>query len=107
MHLERPVSQLVTLTQLVHNLRFTCRGGEGRDEVFMRAHVVHDRAGFDDAGPADDARDAEPAFPVRVLFAPERRAAAVGPGHDFGAVVCRIDDDGVIRNPQVVEDFSN
>ena len=69
----------------------------------MRADVVEDRARLDDAGPPDDAGDAVPALPVRVLLAAERRRAAVGPAHALGAVVGRVHDDGVVRDPEVVE----
>ena len=49
------------------------------------------------------ARHAERAFPVGRLLALERRRAAVGPGHDLGAVVGRVDDDGVVGDAEVVE----
>ena len=60
-------------------------------------------SGLDDAGPADEGRHAEAAFPVGRLLALERRGAAVGPGEDFGAVVGGVDDDGVVGDAEVVE----
>ena len=69
----------------------------------MCADVVDDRAGLDDAGPADRGRDAESTFPLRGLLAGEHRRAAVRPGEYFGAVVGGIHDDGIVFDAQFLE----
>ena len=56
-----------------------------------------------DTRPADDGRHAIAAFPVAVLLAAERRRAAVRPGERLGAVVGRVDDDGVVGDAEIVE----
>src|SRR5262249_7288665 len=78
-------------------------GGKGGDEILVRAHVVDDLPGLDDTGPADAARHAEGALPVRGLLALERRGAAIGPREGLGAVVGGVNDDGIIRDAEVVE----
>ena len=79
------------------------RREQRRDHVFVRAHVVDDRAGLDDAGPADQAGDAVAALPLRVLLAAEHRRAAVGPVEELRAVVAGIHDDGVVLDAQFLE----
>ena len=88
---------------MVDEVRLARGGGEGRDQVLMGTDVVNHLAGFDHAGPADERRHAEGAFPVGGLLALERRSATIGPGEDFGAVIGGIDDDGVIGDAEVVE----
>ena len=78
-----------------------------RQPVFLREDVVDDRAGLDHARPADEHRHAEAAFPGRALLAVERRGAAVRPRHRFRAVVGAIDDDGIVRDAQVIELFQD
>ena len=79
MDLEGLAVELVALHQLRDQIGLARRRGKGRDEVLVRADVVDDRAGLDHAGPADQARNAERAFPVGRLLALERRGAAVRP----------------------------
>ena len=59
--------------------------------------------GCDHAGPADQAGNAEGALPVGRLLAPEGRGAAIGPRKGFGAIVGRVNDDGVVGDAEVVE----
>src|SRR5262245_6360007 len=93
----------MSLAQLVHDLGFAGRGRERRNEIFMRAYVVHDGAGPDNAGPPDHARYAECAFPVCILLTAEWRSAAIRPAHYLGAVVGGVDHDCITRNTEVVE----
>ena len=103
MDLEGLAVQRGALQQLVDQVGLARRRREGRDEVLVRADVVDDRAGLDDAGPADQARNAEGALPVGRLLALEGRGAAVRPGNPFGAIVGRVDDDGVVGGAEIVE----
>jgi hypothetical protein len=48
-------------------------------------------------------RHAEGAFPVGVLLAAERCRRRVRPGELIGAVVGRVDDDGVVGNAEIVQ----
>ena len=94
---------LPSLQQIFLDGGVSSRGEQGREHVFVCADVVDDRAGLDDAGPADRGRDAESAFPLRGLLAGEHRRAAVRPGEHFGTVVGGVHDDGVVRDAQLVE----
>ena len=94
---------LVALLHLVDEVRLARGGGESGDQVLVGTDVVDHLPGFDHAGPADERRHAEGAFPVGRLLALERRGAAIGPGEDFGAVVGGVDDDGVVGDAEVVE----
>ena len=80
-------------------------GAERRHPVVVAHDFVGHCARLDVAGPADDARHAESAFPIGVLLAAERRHRAVGPGVHVGAVVARVDDDRVVGDAHVVERF--
>ena len=71
----------------------------------MAHDLARDGAGFDVARPADEAGDAESAFPVGVFFTAERGHRAIGPGVLMGAIVARVDDDCVFRDAEVVERF--
>ena len=71
----------------------------------MGAHVIDDSSWLDHAGPLNETRYPEAAFPVRRLLASERRRAAVRPSHDFGAIVSRVDDDGVVSDSKAVDQF--
>src|SRR5262245_7604729 len=76
-YLEGSTSHFVSLTQLFHNLRLTGCGCKRRNEVFMSAHVIDDRSGPDDAGPANDTWHAKCALPVRVLLTSKRCTPAI------------------------------
>ena len=69
----------------------------------MAHQLVGDRAGLDHAGPADQAGNAEGAFPVGVLLGAELGHGAVRPGVHVGTVVAGVNDDGVVRDAHVVE----
>ncbi len=88
---------------LLDDVRLTGGGEQGREHVLVREDLVRDRARLDVPGPADQARHAPPALPVRVLLAAERGRAAVGPGDDLGAVVGRVHDDRVLGDAELVE----
>ena len=85
-------------------VRLAGGGGEGRDQVFVGADVVDDRAGLDHAGPADAASARGSRLPS---WSPSRRWNGVVPPSGqvmhFGAVVGGVDDDGVVGDAEVVE----
>jgi hypothetical protein len=57
--------------KLAHN----CLGQQQQKDMIYHPvgdNVIDDRAGFNDPGPAHDARHAESAFPVYILLATER-----------------------------------
>ena len=55
------------------------------------------------AGPSDHHRNAESAFPSRVLLTPEGKHAAIRPSHKFGAIVRGVHDNCVVRDAQLVQ----
>src|SRR5262249_33932782 len=95
--------RLVPLLQLLDDVGFTRRGQERRQPVFLRKDFVDDRAGLDHTWPSDEHGHAEAALPRRSLLAVKLRHTAVWPGSHLGAVIGAVDDDGVLRDPQVVE----
>ena len=97
------VADRVAGPALLDDVRVAGGSQERRDQVLVGAHLVDDRARLDDAGPADDHRDAEAALPVGRLLAAERGRAAVRPGHHLGAVVGRVQDDRVVGDAELVE----
>src|SRR6185312_13699247 len=103
MDLEALAVERASLFQFLDQIWVAVGRREGRDEVLVRADVVDDAAGLDDARPADQAWYAESALPVGGFLAAKRRRAAVGPGYFFRAVVGRVDDDGVVGDAEVVE----
>ncbi|MET3930376.1 hypothetical protein ABIE51_002263 [Lysobacter sp. OAE881] len=74
-----------------------------RQPVVMLDDLVAHRARRNAAGPADQLRNTESAFPVRVLLAAERRHARIRPAVHVRAVVGGIDDDGVFGQAQFVQ----
>ncbi len=72
------------------------RCGRG-PHVHVRHHFVEDLPGRNPARRPHDARHPEGAFEARALLAAERIGAGVGPRVLPGAVVRRVDDDGVGR----------
>ncbi len=69
----------------------------------MLHDAVRDAAGLDMRRPAHEHRDAERAFPVRVLLAAERRHCAVRPRVHVWAVVGRVHDERVVGDAELVE----
>ena len=102
-HLEGLVADRVAGLQLLDDVRLAGGGEERRQPVVVLDDLVRDDAGRDLAGPADQLRDAERAFPVRVLLAAERRHAAVGPRVHVRPVVGAVDDDRVVGDAELVE----
>ena len=94
---------VVAVQELRGDVRFSGRSHQGRNPVLRREDAVHFGLRLHDIGPADDRGHAIAALPVRVLLASERRRAAVRPGERLGAVVGRVDDDGVFGDAEVVE----
>ncbi len=73
----------------------------------MLDDLVGDHACLDLARPANHLRDAESALPVGVLLVAERGHAPVGPAVHMGTVVRRVDDDGVVGDPELVEEVED
>src|SRR5271155_839854 len=103
MHLKGLVTYALALQQFVLDVGVAGRANESLHPVFRRDDVVNLGAGFDQTGPSHHRRHAIAALPVGILLAAKWRGAAVGPGEGLGAVVGRVDDDRVVRDPQVVE----
>ena len=103
MVLVSPVAELHALEQLVGDVRVAGGGEEGGEPVQAGEDAVLHRVRRDMAGPAQDARHAEAAFHDRPFALRERRRSAIGPGEEFGAVVGREDDDGVVVLAHVLE----
>ena len=103
MHLVGAGADLVAGQQLLLDLCLP-GGGEQRRHPILKGHDVVDHLPrLDAARPADRRRRAEAAFPGGRLLAPEGGVAAIGPGHHLGAVVGGVDDDGVLRDAEVVQ----
>jgi len=107
MNLECFVSDLVPLEALGHHIGIARRGTKGRNKIHMGKHSVVNRARFDHPRPTNHCRHAKPALPVRGFFPAKGSAAAIGPGHQLGAVIRCVDHDCIIRDAQVVEFQSN
>ncbi len=79
---------LVALLALLDDVGLAGHREEGREPVVVLDDLGRDLAGFDLAGPAHQQRNAERAFPVRVLFA-SGTASCRRPAMSCGAVRCR------------------
>ena len=99
-----PVAELDAFEELLGDVWIARRRGKRRQPVEPGEQAVLHRARLDLARPAGDARHAEPALEYRAFGGAERRHAAIGPGEDFGAVVGRENDDGVVRPRQCRRD---
>ena len=97
------VAHVVALEQLLLHVGVAGGGKQRRQPVQPADDLVRDRVGLDVARPANESGHAEGALPVGVLLAAKRRGRAIRPGVGMRAVVGRVDDDGVIRDAQVVE----
>ena len=102
-NLEGLVSGLHPFQELLFDVRIAGGRQHCREHVLVRADLVDDRAGFDDAGPSDRGRHAIAAFPAGVFLTAEGCRAAVGPGEGLRAVVGGVHDDGVVLNAQFLE----
>src|SRR5262249_38732969 len=101
--LKRLVPGLVAFEALCDDV-WIARGRQDRGQhVLVGADFAVYGARLDDARPAHDARYAPAAFPVRVLLAPERRRAAVGPSEHLGTVVRGPHHERVVGDAQVFE----
>ena len=94
---------LVALLDLLDDVGHAGSMQEGGQPVFVRDDVIVDRAGLDHAGPTDDQRHAEAAFPGRALLAVERCDAAIGPTPRFRAVVGAVDHDRVVVDSEFLQ----
>jgi len=88
-HLERLVAGLVSLLQLLDDVRLACRRQERRQPVVMLDDVVDHDAGRNLPRPAHEQRNAECPLPIRVLLVPERKVE----GSDT-SLLCR---DGILQ----------
>ena len=98
-----PADRLVALLELFDDVGLARHGEEGREPVVVLDDLVRDAAGLDLARPAHQQRNAKGAFPVGVLFAAERRHAAVGPRVAVRPVVGRVHHEGVLRDAELVQ----
>src|SRR5580658_1650394 len=96
------VIQLAAGHALPYDIAIASRGRESGKQILMREEIVIDGACLDCAGPANKHRHAITAFPVCGFFAAIWRGAAVWPGHIFVTVVRGVDNDGVVRDSQVI-----
>jgi hypothetical protein len=102
-HLESLAVRLVTLEELLFDVRFAGGREQGRKPVFVGSDLIADGSRLDHTRSPDRARYPIAAFPVGVLLAAKWGGAAVGPGHAFGAVVGRVHDDRVVGDAEFVE----
>ncbi len=102
-HLERLAGRLVAFLQLLDDVGLARGCEERRQPVVVLHDLVRDDARRDLSRPAHQQRDAERAFPVRVLLAAERGHRAVRPRVHVRPVVGRVQDDRVVRDPEPVE----
>src|SRR4030095_9873236 len=93
----------VALQQLGLDVGLARGRSEGLTPVLCREDFVDLGARLHHAGPAYECRHAVAALPVGVLFAAERRGAAVGPSERLRTVVGGIDHDRVVGDAEVVE----
>src|SRR3954453_22282680 len=91
MHAEILAGRVVTLQQLLLDVRLACGCDQRRRPVLGRKDVVDLDVRRDKTGPAYHCRDAIASLPIRVLLAAERGGAAIGPGEGLGTVVGRVD----------------
>ena len=98
-----PADRLVALLHLLDDVGLARHFQEGRQPVMMLDDAVGDRSGRHLARPAHHHRNAEGAFPIGVLFAAERRGAAIGPAVAMRAVVGRILDQRILGDAQFVQ----
>ena len=79
----------------------------GRQERGHPVHVVHDLVGdrtrLDVAGPPHHGRHPPAALPIGVLLTAERRPTGIGPGVHVRPVVGAVEDEGVVRDAELVE----
>src|SRR5262249_36304882 len=101
--LESLVAGLVSLLELLHNVRLAGGRQKRRQHVGVREDFVGYRARLDHARPPDRAGHAPSTFVVGVFFAAERRRSAVGPTHHLGAIIGRVHDDGVVADTEIVD----
>src|SRR5262245_47748381 len=88
---------------LLLDVRHSRCGAERREPVDQRNDLVVLCARLHDARPAHHHRNTEAAFPCRSLLAVKRRHGAVGPESEFGTIVRCIENDGIVRDTEVVE----
>src|SRR5438094_818479 len=101
MYLVGAVTDLLTLLQLLDDVRVAGGSQESRKPVEPGDNAVLDLARRNLARPADHRRRAEAAFHDRAFGLRERRLSAIRPGKDLGAVVGGEDDDGVVVDTHV------
>ena len=105
MDVERLVTNLVALKTFVYDIRVATGSTKGGDEILMCGHAVVNRAGFDHPRPSNHAWHTKTTFPTCSFFSTKRGAAAIRPGHHFGAVVGGVNNDGVVRNSEIIQFF--
>jgi hypothetical protein len=89
--------------QFLLGIRSAVGSQQGGQPVFVRHDVVDHRAWLDGTRPADHGWYAVAPFPVGVLLTPEVCRATIRPGEDRGAVVGRIDNNGILGDAEDIE----
>ena len=102
-HLEGLIAVPVALLEFLNDVRLADRGQEGGQPIVVADDLVGDRPSLDLARPAHHGGNAEGAFPVGVLLVAEGGHAGVGPGVHVRPVVAAVEDDGVVRDAQLVQ----
>ena len=92
-----------TFLELFLDIRFPDGRQQGGDHVLVGGDAVELRPRFNDTGPLDESGHAKAALPGRPLLAVKGDGAAVGPGEGFGAVVGRVEDDGVVIDAKLLD----
>jgi outer membrane protein OmpA-like peptidoglycan-associated protein len=92
-YLEGFVPDFVAVQKLLVYVRFAGRCQQCRKHVLVANDAVQDRACFDPAGPADEARNAPAAFPVGVLLGAMAKSNQNSKEiNDLRGVIANIDD---------------
>src|SRR5271166_3791459 len=74
-----------------------------RQPVLARDNLIAYLSGLYVSGPPNNTWHAEATFPSRGLLAMEGSHTAIGPEHDFRAVIGRVNHDRVVGDPEIVK----
>src|SRR5215469_8912743 len=80
-------AELAALHAIIRDGGVTCRSRKRGQEILVCEKVAVDGASLDHSRPTNYRGNAVTAFKVGGFLAPIRRAAAIGPGHHFRAIV--------------------
>src|SRR5205809_391456 len=102
MNLERLAGSVVSIQELLRDIRFARGGNQSWHPVFVRHDLVDFRPRFDHAWPADHTRDSITTFPIFILLSAEGCCPAVGPRENLRTIVGCPDHDGVVSDLEIV-----